>query len=193
MKNSGKLFVVSAPSGAGKSTLVNALYDQIGKAYNIERVVTYTTKQPRAGEKNGRDYHFLSKEAFEQKIESGYFIEWSTAYGHYYGSPVSILKELQKGKSFILVIDRDGARAITRTYKLAILIWIYTKDIEILLERLRVRNTETTIEISRRLMIAKQEVLQESSDPFYHYHILNESFENALSELKKIVVNKLKS
>jgi guanylate kinase len=193
MKKTGKLFIVSAPSGTGKTTLVQALCQQLGHSYRLERVVTYTTKQPRLGEKDGQDYHFLSKEAFEQKIESGFFMEWSSAYGHYYGSPASILAELPEGKSYFLVIDRAGAQTIRSLYNEAILIWLYTKNFEDLKKRLFSRNTETNFEISRRLMLAKQEILQENENSLYQYHVLNDTIENALSELKIIILKELES
>ncbi len=191
MKKHGKLFVISAPSGAGKTTLVKVLCDRIGQQCNIEHVVTYTSKQPRVGEQGSKDYHFCSKEAFEQKINEGFFIEWSTAYGHYYGSPRHILDELPHGRSFILVIDRAGARAVAEQCKNSVLIWVYTKNFEILEDRLRSRNTENNSEIIKRLTIAKQEIMDERTNSFYLYHVLNDKFEIALQELESIIAKEL--
>jgi len=92
--SNAKLFIVSACSGAGKTTLVNAVIENLRKKQvPIERVITYTTKQPRAGEVDGRDYHFVSVEDFQRKIQEGFFIEYSEAYGNYYGSPKSLFEK----------------------------------------------------------------------------------------------------
>ena len=112
MYRRGKLFVVSAPSGAGKTTIVNFIVERYGHYFNLSRVVTYTTKKPHKSEKNGLDYYFVSKEEFEQKAKEDFFIEYSTAYGHYYGSPFHIVHDLDIGKSYILVIDQNGAKNV---------------------------------------------------------------------------------
>ena len=191
MKKHGKLFVVSAPSGAGKSTLVKMVCDSMGKKCHLERVITYTSKHPRQGEKDGLDYHFCSKEAFEQKIQEGFFIEWSSSYGHYYGSPIHIMEELSKGKYFILVIDRAGAHAIANHYKEVVLIWIFTQNMSVLEDRLRLRNTENNVEILKRIALAKQEIEDERVSSFYHYHVLNDKLEIAVQQIEMIVSKEL--
>src|SRR5437879_4794715 len=105
----GKLFVISASSGAGKTTLVTAIITHMGGHVNLERVVTYTTRTPAPGDVPGVDYHFVTPAQFQEKIAAGFFMEWSTAYGHYYGSPRSVLDEVAAGNSRILILDRAGA------------------------------------------------------------------------------------
>ena len=96
----GKLFIIPAPSGAGKTSLVTALLERIGQSHSLSRVITYTTKMPRSGDIHGRDYHFLSIDQFEQKIKEDFFLEWSVAYDHYYGSPKNIVLCLSKETHF---------------------------------------------------------------------------------------------
>lgn len=157
----------------------------------MNRVVTYTTKKPRDGERDGIDYHFLTPIVFQEKIQKGFFLEWSGVYGSYYGSPAYILEGLQKGDSFILIIDRLGARKIGHIYKDSIFIWIYTKDIKILMERLQNRKTEKAEQIARRLKLAQEEIKDERDNPFYHYHILNDDIESAIQSIKSIIIEKI--
>ncbi|MGE4168040.1 MAG: guanylate kinase [Candidatus Babeliales bacterium] len=193
MKKPGKLFVVSAPSGAGKTTLITTLCERIGDQHAFKRVITYTSRQPRQGDQEGKDYHFISKQEFEVKIQEGFFIEWSNAYGNYYGSPRSILNELTSGVSFFLIIDRAGAQVVSEVHKESVLIWIHTKTIEILENRLRSRNTEQESEILRRLSLAKQEIDEELQKKFYQYHVLNDNFEKAIQELVCIVFDEIEN
>jgi guanylate kinase len=192
MKKPGKLFIVSAPSGAGKTTLVNNLCDHIGVECRLERVITYTTKKPRPGESDGKDYYFLSKDEFERKAQEGFFIEWSTAYGHYYGSPRYILNDFSEGRSHILIIDRQGAKAVYSQIQTAVLIWIYTENIGILSNRLRQRNTENDEDFLKRIALAQKEIEDERINSFYHYHVLNDNVEIAVQKLIAIVLDELK-
>ncbi len=182
----GKLFIISAPSGAGKTTLVDAVTQRISRHNVIERVVTYTTKSPRPGEQHNKEYHFISSDEFEQRIEQDFFIEWSTAYGHYYGSPRSIVQGLEKGKSLILIIDRIGAQKIVNQVDV-ILIWVYTVSMQVLYNRLTARGTETHKQINQRLAQAAWEIEEEQRNPLYHYHLLNDDFNKAAHELEKIL------
>jgi guanylate kinase len=187
----GKLFVVSAPSGAGKTTLVHMVCDRIGAQCQLQQVATYTTKMPRNGEQEGIDYHFLSQADFERKIAEGFFIEWSATYGYYYGSPRHILADLEKGLSYIVVVDRSGARSILEQYPDAILIWIYTENIEILANRLKSRKTENKMQITKRLTLAKQEILDERDNSFFEHHVLNNDIEVAFGMIKSIIFKEL--
>lgn len=188
----GKLFILSAPSGAGKTTLVTALLERFGRYYTLERVITYTSKAPRQTERPGIDYHFISPEEFERKINEGFFMEWSKCYGTYYGSPRSVLDEVARGKSFIAILDRLGAQNIVRnSYDQAILIWLYTHSMNDLRVRLEGRNTETQEQIERRLVLAQQEIYEECVSPQYHYHILNHDFERALKKFERVLRREL--
>jgi guanylate kinase len=184
----GKLFVISAPSGGGKTSLVNALLGQEPFKSSISRVVTYTTRSPRPGDVNGYDYHFVRELEFIELSAKGFFIEWSIAYGTYYGTPASALDDIAQGSSRIVILDRDGARNIAKAYPQAILIWIAPPSLEVLESRLRARNTENGEQIKRRLALATQEMDEEAQNPQYSHHILNDFFENSLNFLKNIVI-----
>lgn len=189
--NPGKLFIVSAPSGAGKTTLVLAALESLVGQCHIERVITYTTKTPRPGEKHGHDYYFISQEDFLVKVGQGFFIEYSTAYAHYYGTPRHIVERLAAGISYILVIDRVGAKQIKQQTDKVVLIWIDIPDIKTLENRLTNRNTETEKELKQRLLLAQQELLEEKEENFYQYHICNDVLENALQELLSVILASL--
>jgi len=187
----GKLFVISAPSGAGKTSLVNALVERISIYTPIDRVVTYTTKDAHQCEKEGCDYYFIKQEEFKKKIEQGFFIEWSCEYGHYYGSPRFIIDEVERGRCSILIVDRVGAEKIAALYSKVVLIWIYTSNIGQLKERLILRKRETKEQIEFRLVCAEREIAREAMCPLYHYHILNDIFDEALDKLCKVIRSQL--
>lgn len=189
----GKLFIVSAPSGAGKTTLVRALIDRFGACYALERVITYTSKTPRNSEVHGHDYHFLSASEFEEKIEQNFFMEWSKAYDAYYGCPRHIIDHLSAGRSFVVIIDRVGAQQIALQCQDAVLIWLYTKTIDQLRNRLIVRNADMIDVIEKRLRRAQEEIDQELQAPLYHYHVLNDDFGKALKRIATIIKRELYS
>lgn len=188
----GKLFVISAPSGAGKTTLVKKVLEDLGNNYQLSRTITYTTRPPREGEIDGKHYHFISVDDFKEKIDQNFFIEWSTWYDYYYGSPVYTLKSIQEGKSFIMILDRLGAKDVLQTYPHAILIWIAPPSLEELEKRLLARGDSPGV-IQNRLRKAAVEIQQENDEQFYHHHIINDNFKTALSELKQIFENKIKN
>lgn len=187
----GKLFIISAPSGAGKSILVTTVIERIRWYYPIARVITYTSKSARPNERDGQDYYFISEGEFKHKIEHGFFMEWSTAYNYYYGSPRAVINEVEHGHSYILIIDRIGAEKVIHQYKKAVLIWLYTKGIEVLKSRLLRRNTEDKEQIKYRLDRARQEIAQELRFPLYRYHVLNDDFERAVRKLERIIWREL--
>lgn len=193
MSNSGSLFIISAPSGTGKTTLSKALINNMKSYYSIDRVVTYTSRAPRIGEQDGVDYHFISPADFKQKIEQGFFIEWSDVYGTYYGSPLSILDEVAQGHSRILIIDRYGAHQVMKQTDNVMLIWIYPPSLEILGYRLKIRGTDCPESIKKRLQLAHIELDQEAKQPFYHHHILNDLFEETVDSLENIVKTALEN
>lgn len=187
----GILFIVSAPSGAGKTSLVNEVIRRLSPVYDIRRAVTYTSKTPRSDEVDGDDYHFITSQEFEARIKEGFFIEHSTVYGTYYGSSRSLLNDIKEGKSYILIIDRVGAKQVFQQEPSAILIWIDAPSLYILEDRLKKRAKDSHGVIKNRLLQAKIEINEEVSQNFYHYHILNDVFLTALLELEAIIITKL--
>lgn len=185
----GKLFIISAPSGAGKTSLVSEVIKRLSSNISIERVITYTTKQPRQSEVVNKDYYFITVEEFKKKIKQNFFIEWSTNYGHYYGSPRHVLNQLEKGISLIFILDRTGAQQMNVQLSNVVLIWIYTKNLMILQKRLSDRATESIEQMNYRLAIAVKELEEEACERLYQYHILNDSFDSALQKLESIILN----
>lgn len=179
----GKLFVISGSSGAGKTTLVTAALEHLQLKYPIERVVTYTTRTMRSGEVDGKDYYFVSVEEFKQKIEMGFFIEWSNWYDNYYGSPISILENIKNGTSFIAVLDQAGARSVLERYSGAVLVWIKPSSLSLLIGRLKKRGKNTSEEIESRLQKAEVELEQKEREGLYAYTVTNDIFLKAKDEL----------
>ena len=184
----GKLIVVSAPSGAGKTTLVGAVLNRLNRQNMVlERVITYTTKEPGKSEISGGDYYFVSPEEFQEKINKDFFIEWSHVYGYYYGSPKSFLENLKKGRSYIIIVDRAGWQRIREFPVATTSIWIEPPNLIILEQRLQLRSRDSLLEIKRRLALASQEIQDEQVCPLYHYKIVNDDFDRAIDQLEDII------
>jgi guanylate kinase len=188
----GKLFIISAPSGAGKTTLVNEAIKTCKTHYNLNRVITFTTRPQRPGDIHGVDYYFISKREFEQKIHENYFLEYSCEYGNYYGSPYHIMNDLMMGKSYCMIVDLVGAQALHQKIDSAVFIWIYPKNIEILKERLVKRQSEDIKEIEHRLKLAQNELMsQRHCFEIFNHEILNDDFEIARKNLVDIIRREL--
>lgn len=188
MAKSGKLFVLSAASGAGKTSVVTEALNRLKEKFDIERVMTYTSRTPRDGEVDGQDYQFLSKEDFERKIKDGFFLEFTEYAGKYYGSPASIIPELDLGKSFVMVIDIEGAKSVSKAHSDAVCIWMDPPSINVLKDRLLKRGTETEVQIERRLNVAKQEMEEaHKQQRLFTYRLVNEDFDQAVREFMLIV------
>lgn len=187
----GKLFIISGPSGVGKTTIASAMLAKLGRQYNIDRVITYTTKQPRKGETGGIDYHYLSVEDFENKLSQDFFMEYSQVYGNYYGSPSYVISELKKGKSFILVVDQVGAYKIKEQYSDAVLIWLTPPSIEVLKLRLEGRNSDHEGEIARRLQIASREMLLEKTNSIFDYVVVNDDLDKAMRDVELVLISEV--
>jgi guanylate kinase len=183
----GKLFVVWAPSGAGKTSLVLEVLRRIGSSYSLNRVVTYTTKQPRSTEIPSQDYHFVSLEEFKQKIDQGFFLEWSTAFGEYYGSPASLVEDIKRGFSFVIIVDLKGACRIQAIIPEAIFIKIAVSDYNSIEDRLKHRGTESISEISKRLEVSAAELIFEKDLCLFKYLVLNDNFEIGVARLSSII------
>lgn len=187
-KHQGKLFIVSGPSGVGKTTVVSCFLKRYQHLYNAHRVVTYTTKQPRNTEVDGIDYHFITEFDFQQKIESGFFLEWSGEYGALYGTPISVLQDLVSGISKILIIDRVGASQIISKYPGAILVWITVSSDDLLLKRLISRKTESLEQVQLRFSLAQKEIELERKNSMYDYYVQNDDLDAAVLNFYNIVV-----
>jgi guanylate kinase len=181
-KKHGNLFVVSAPSGSGKTTLCKALL----KHYpDIVYSISTTTREPREGEKDGVDYHFMEKEAFIEKLNSRCWAEWALVHDHYYGTSAEFLNEmLLSGKDILLDIDVQGMRQILEHYPDAVTIFIMPPSLDELRNRLEKRGTDNRETIEKRLGNAEEEI---SSQELYRYVIINDRLEEAINEFIEIV------
>ena len=181
-QHAGRLFMVTAPSGAGKSSLVNAL---LAADPAIMLSISHTTRDPRPGEVNGREYHFVSVAEFEERKEHGEFLESALVHGKYYGtSRVWIEEQMAAGRDVLLEIDWQGARQVREKIADIVGIFILPPSIESLNARLHKRGTDSEAVITRRLMGAGAEI---AHAPEFEFVIINDSFETALSQLKAIV------
>ncbi|SUV68780.1 guanylate kinase [Bordetella avium] len=174
--------MVVAPSGAGKSSLVRALLD---RDPSIVLSISSTTRAPRPGEQDGRDYHFVTKEAFLAQREANNLLEWAEVHGNFYGTPRGrIDAATAAGQDVLLEIDWQGARQVKQRYPEAIGIFILPPSIEALQERLKARGQDSEQVISRRLLAAGGEI---AHAPECEYVIINQEFSLALSELTQII------
>jgi guanylate kinase len=182
MGYTGSMLMVVAPSGAGKSSLVNALLE---KDPSLQLSISCTTRAPRPGEQDGREYHFLSKEAFLERQAAGDFLESAEVHGHYYGTSRSwIESQMAVGKDVILEIDWQGARQVQKIVPNAIWIFILPPSIQSLEDRLRKRAQDDEATIERRVSAAREELAHVGEA---NYLVINDLFEAALFELRQII------
>lgn len=173
--------IVSSPSGAGKTTIIDAV---LKKDKTVSRVITATTRAPRTGEKDGKDYHFWTIKQFEQAIKKGQMLEWAQVHTHYYGIPKkSVDSLLKKGICPILVIDVQGARTVKKEYPQAAMVFIVPPSLKELKKRILGRN-DNTQDIELRLETAKKE-MQELDH--YDYALLNDDLKQAVDDMAGII------
>lgn len=184
----GCLFIVSGPTGVGKTTLVNYFIDKKGDEYNVRRCVTFTTRKPREGEIDGVDYHFISDKEFVERVERGFFLEWSDQYTNKYGTPGNILDDLEHGRSYILVIDRVGARKIVERYTdiNIVTVLVEVSSVDVLIERLHSRDSEDRESRESRLRVSFQEMKQEEQEKLYQNIVLNDVLEDGFEGLNSL-------
>jgi len=179
----GLCFVLSAPAGTGKTTLVRMLSQEFPC---VCESISCTTRPPRPGEVNGKDYHFLSKEEFEEKIRQGDFLEHAEVFGYHYGtSRAFVLKQQEMGHHVFLVIDTQGAMQLKMKAFPALYIFLSPPSLAELKERLIKRKTESMEVIEKRLSWADEEMAMMAS---YDYHIVNDSLNQAYAILRSIVI-----
>ena len=180
----GVLFVVSGPSGVGKGTVNKRLFEEFGSAVAFS--VSATTRGPREGEVNGREYFFISRQEFEKRVANNEFLEHAEYAGNCYGTPRDyVLSLLQRGVSVILEIDVQGAMQVKRRMPESVSVFILPPSFEELEHRLRGRGTETPEKIERRLAAAKAEMARA---PEYDYQIVNDDLDAAYARLREIFI-----
>jgi guanylate kinase len=179
----GAVFVVSAPSGAGKTTLCKRLLAEVPA---LEFSVSFTTRAPRPGEREGVDYHFVGRDEFDRRRRDGEFLEWAMVDGECYGTSGRAVKEATgAGQDILLDIDSQGAEKVRTLIPDAVLIFIMPPGKEALRKRLMKRGTDTPETMARRLSLAWGEILKAS---LYDYVIINDDLEEAYERLRSIVV-----
>jgi guanylate kinase len=178
----GRLFVITAPSGAGKSSLINALLKE-DPALGLS--ISYTTRSPRPGEKNGREYHFVDDTTFLAMRERGDFLESAEVHGNRYGTSKKVIHEaLDRGQDLLLEIDWQGARQVRRLYPDCVGIFILPPSIEELERRMRARGQDSEEVIRRRVENAREELAHSHE---FNYAIINKDFDTARRELTSII------
>jgi len=179
----GLLFIVSAPSGTGKTTLVERLVQEVSHLH-LSR--SYTSRTARAGERNGVDYNFISRDRFVEMTRDGDFLEWADVFGNYYGTCAADTEGcLARGEDVVLVIDVEGARQVRSRGIETVGIFVLPPSAIVLEQRLRGRSKDTEEQIRRRLEAARVEVAEFAQ---YEYVVVNDEVERAVDRLRSIVV-----
>jgi guanylate kinase len=178
----GKLFVITAPSGAGKSSLIRALLQDDP---SLRLSTSYTTRPPRPGEQNGREYHFVQDDEFLAMRGRGEFLESAEVHGNRYGTAKRVIGEaLERGHDLLLEIDWQGARQVRKLYPDCVGIFILPPSVEELERRMRSRGQDSEAVIQRRLSNAREELTHVDE---FKYRIINKDFEAAKGELTSII------
>ena len=178
----GNIIVISAPSGAGKTSICNAV---LGSDKNAVYSISYTTRKPRPGEKDGREYFFTDTETFKEMIKAKAFAEWAKVHDNYYGTPKSFLdKALKNGENVILDIDVQGGIKMKKSYPDACMIFVMTPSLKILKERLLARNSDSKETINTRMKNAKKEISFLSK---YEYLVINDDLKEAVKKVQAIM------
>jgi len=183
MGHRGQLFVLSGPSGAGKSTL----RERVRKRFpDLWYSVSYTTRAPRPGEKDGEDYYFVSPETFAAAVKARGFVEWARVHEHCYGTPrEQVMGHLENGREVLLEIDVQGARQVKIEMPQACFVFVLPPDVESLKKRLRRRATEGEPQMKVRLEQAAREMAEA---PWYDYLIVNDELDRATEELAAVIM-----
>ena len=182
MSSKGDLFIVSAPSGSGKTSVANSTLSQVeGLCFSV----SYTTRSPRRGEREGVDYCFVSAEQFDKMKSTDQLLEWACVYGHYYGTGREFVEQKREsGWDVLLDIDVQGARTVKKAIPESHLVFLFPPSFKTLEQRLRSRGLDDEKVIRSRLEVARTEIVAYGE---YDYLILNENIEQAVSELKSLV------
>ena len=183
----GKVFVITGPSGVGKGTLIERLLERVPQ---LELSTSATTREPRPGEVDGRDYHFLSPEEFRRRLEAGDFLEHASYSGNYYGTLRSEVEQrVARCHSVVLEIEVQGARQVRDALgDDAVLIFIAPPDEAVLRERLETRGTDSPAAIEQRLRTAEVELAARSEFPL---EVVNDDLQTAAGQLEELVRDQL--
>lgn len=183
MARRGIVFVLSAPSGAGKTSISRQITAEMP---DVVRVVTCTTRAPRSGERDGREYHFLSQQVFKQHIAAGDFLEWAQFNGQLYGTlRQSVEATTAAGQDVLLVIDVQGAAQHRAAALDAVFVFVLPPSWEELAQRLQARGSESADQQEQRLLVARQEVAHYTA---YDYVVINDQIDDAVRTLQAIIM-----
>ncbi|GGP22548.1 guanylate kinase [Silvimonas iriomotensis] len=178
----GTIFVVTAPSGAGKTTLVAAL---LAADQQIQLSISFTSRPARAGEVNGKDYHFVDRATFEGMVQAGDFVEWAEVYGNYYGTSRKWLESvIDDGRDILLEIDWQGAQQVKKLFPDSVGVFVLPPSINTLEQRLRARGKDPEDVIQRRMSKAREEMGHVSEA---QYVIINEHIDDAVRDIISVV------
>ena len=178
----GTLFVVSSPSGGGKGTIIRRVLDVVD---NLSYSVSYTTRAPRHGEVDGREYFFVTRETFDEMVGAGEFLESACVHGNFYGTSKSqIIEDTASGADIILEVDVQGAASVRRLLMDSVSIFILPPSYEVLKQRLIARGTDSPEELEVRLRNAPEELKQYSA---FDYVIINDEIDTAAGQLASII------
>jgi guanylate kinase len=178
----GSIIVISAPSGAGKSTLIKRL---IASTPGLAFSISYTTRAPRATEKHGRDYFFVSPKVFEGMVRRDEFVEWADVHGHFYGTAhKQLLAAQEAGQDILLDIDVQGHKQVRQQIPEAVTVFVLPPSFQELSRRLRNRHSDASEDIERRLEKAREEITHWCE---YEYLVVNDNLKDATQALRAIV------
>ena len=175
------LIVITGPSGCGKSTLANRMLE---KLEDMAFSVSYTTRQKRDSEREGKDYHFVSKETFEKMIQDDRFAEWAVVHGNYYGTPRNVLERDKKKGDILLDIDVQGAAQIRQKMEDAVFVFILPPRFPELRKRLKERGQDSESTIQERLSMARKEIKRYRE---FDYLVINDDLAQAEEELMAVI------
>jgi guanylate kinase len=175
--------IVTSPSGAGKTTLVRRL---LARHPELAQSVSVTTRAPRAGEEDGRDYHFVSRPAFDEMVSRGAFAEWAEVHGQRYGTSLEKVAEVRpRVRGMVFVIDQQGARQFKARVPEAVGVFVLPPSLDVLERRLRGRGTDNEESVARRLRDARVELTHYG---LFDYVVVNDDLDVASAELEAVVV-----
>ena len=187
----GKIVIISGPSGSGKTTLHKMLLESSAFKGRLVKSISATTRLRRPGEKDGKDYLFITQKMFEHKIKAGHFLEWQKVFANYYGTPQKNVRQLlNAGKHVLLCIDVKGAKVVRKAFPDALSVFIKTPSVAVLKKRLEARAQDSHESTALRLKIAKEELLEAKH---YNYRIVNDRLDAAYRQLEGIISRALES